>query len=79
MHARGAESGGAMIRVPPMLAVVCDSSRERRAHYEESLAAGEHHHYEWLIERGFEAEAERSIERIATHLDRAKAIREGRA
>lgn len=68
-----------MTRVPPMLAVVCDSSRERRAHHEESLAAGEHHHYEWLLERGYEAEAERALDRVVAYFDRAKAIREGRA
>lgn len=62
-----------------MLALVCDKSRERRAHYEESLAAGEHCHYEWLIEHGFEAEALRTLDRMVAHLERAKSIREGRS
>lgn len=65
------------IRVPPMLAAVSDATT--RAHYEESLAAGEHHHYLWLVEQGFESEAERTLDRIAAHLARAKEIREGRA
>lgn len=68
-----------MTRIPPMLALVCDSTRERRAHYEDSLAAGEHHHYLWLCERGYEAEAERCLDRVAAHVERARAIREGRA
>lgn len=67
-----------MRRVPPMLALVADSTTELRAHYEESLAAGEHHHYLWLIARGYEHEAERTLDRMVAHLDRAKAIREGR-
>lgn len=62
-----------------MLAAVSDASIVRRAHYEESLAAGEHHHYMWLVEQGYELEAERALDRITAHLARAKAIREGRA
>lgn len=62
-----------------MLAVVSESTAERRAHYEESIAAGEHHHYLWLIERGYEAEAERALDRITAHLARAQSIREGRS
>ena len=68
-----------MTRIPPMLALVADRTVEMRAHHEESLAAGEHHHYEWLLERGYEAEAERALDRVVVHFDRAKAIREGRA
>jgi len=68
-----------MTRIPPMLALVADRTVEMRAHHEESLAAGEHHHYEWLLERGYEAEAERALDRVVAHFDRAKAIREGRA
>lgn len=67
------------IRVPPMLAAVSDATIVPRAHYEESLAAGEHHHYLWLVEQGFESEAERTLDRIAAHLARPKEIREGRA
>ncbi len=44
-----------MRRVPPMLALVADSTTELRAHYEESLAAGEH-------------EAERTLDRMVAHL-----------
>ena len=61
------------VRVPPMLAAVSDATIVRRAHYEDSLAAGEHHHYLWLVEQGYE------LDRITAHLARAKAIREGRA
>ncbi len=68
-----------MTRVPPMLALVADRTVEMRAHHEESLAAGEHHHYEWLLAHGYEAEAERALDRIVAHFDRAKANREGRA
>lgn len=66
-------------RVPPMLAAVSDATIVSRAHYEESLVAGEHHHYLWLVEQDFESEAERTLDRIAAHLARAKEIREGRA
>lgn len=62
-----------------MLALVSDRTIALRAHYEDSLAAGEHHHYLWLLEHGYEAEAERALERVSVHLERAKAIREGQA
>jgi len=62
-----------------MLAVVNDASIVRRAHYEEALAAGEHHHYMWLVEQGYELDALRALDRILAHLARAAAIREGRA